>query len=209
MWDSLVDLASGSDWTYAVVLGFAALDAIAPLVPSETIVVAAAALAASGRLNLAFVLAAAAAGAVVGDNAVYALGRLSGERVHRWLDGSPRRRERLDWAERQLDRRGGTLIVVSRFVPGGRTMTMLTAGLLQMRWRRFAPYDLAAAILWALYSGLIGYFGGTAFENEPLIGVGLALGVAFLVALATEAGRRIARRRRSSGAPLGNSGPIR
>lgn len=69
MWDSLVDLASGSPWTYAVVLGFAALDAIAPLVPSETIVVAAAALAASGRLSLALVLAAAAAGAVAGDNA--------------------------------------------------------------------------------------------------------------------------------------------
>lgn len=186
-----MDLASSSAWTYAVVLGFSALDAVAPLVPSETIVVAASALAASGRLSLALVLAAAAAGAIAGDNAAYAIGRLAGERVRSWLSASAQRKERLASAEGQLDRRGGTLIVASRFVPGGRTATMLAAGLLRMRWRRFAAYDLAAAILWALYSGLIGFFGGSAFENEPLVGVGLALGIAFLVAAIVETARRL------------------
>lgn len=196
MFESLVQLASGSAWTYAVVLAFAALDAVAPLVPSETLVVAAAALAASGRLSLALVLLAAAAGAFAGDNSGYLIGRLASRRVERWMSGSPKRARRLAGAERQLEQRGGTIIVVSRFVPGGRTATMISAGIVGMRWRRFAVLDLAAAVIWALYGGLIGFFGGTAFEDEPLVGVGLALGLATLLGLLIEAGRRLLRRRR-------------
>lgn len=191
VWDSLVDLASGSSWTYGVVLAFAALDAVAPIVPSETLVVASAALAASGRLNLALVLLAAAVGALLGDNAAYGIGRLFGGRIERRLAASEQRRRRLDWAEHQLDSRGATLIVVSRFVPGGRTATMVAAGLLRMRWRRFVTFDLAAAVLWALYAGLIGFFGGTAFEDEPLVGVGVAIGLALTLALAIEGVRRL------------------
>lgn len=196
MWDSLVDLASGSAWTYGVVLGFAALDAVAPIVPSETIVVASAALAASGRLSLALVLVAAAVGALVGDNVAFGIGRYLGAPIERWLSASAKRRERLDWAEQQLEQRGGTLIVVSRFIPGGRTATMLAAGILGMRWRRFLPFDAAAGVLWALYAGLIGFFGGTAFEDEPVIGVGVALGLALVAALLIEGGRRLVARRR-------------
>jgi len=195
VWDSLVDLASGSSWTYGVVLAFAALDAVAPIVPSETLVVASAALAASGRLNLALVLLAAAAGALLGDNAAYGIGRLFGSRIERWLASSEQRRRRLDWAERQLDARGATLIVVSRFVPGGRTATMIAAGLLRMRWRRFVAFDLAAAVSWALYAGLIGFFGGTAFEDEPLVGVGVAIGLALALGLLIEGVRRLRERR--------------
>jgi membrane protein DedA with SNARE-associated domain len=201
VWDSLVDLASGSDWTYGIVLAFALLDAVAPIVPSETLVVAAAALAASGRLSLAAVLAAAAAGALLGDNVAYGVGRAAGPRLERRLSSSPARRRRLDWAARRLDERGGTLVVVSRFVPGGRTATMVAAGLLRMRWRRFVVFDVAAAVCWASYAGLIGFFGGTAFEDEPLVGVGAALGIALVLALLIEAGRRLVRRRRVRSRP--------
>lgn len=196
MFDSLVDLASGSAWTYAVVFGFAALDAIAPLVPSETLVVASAALAASGQLSLTFVLLAAATGAFIGDNTVYLIGRATSERVERWASGSERRGRRLEAAKRQLEVRGATIIVVSRFVPGGRTATMLAAGVVTLRWRRFAAYDLVAAAFWALYAGLIGFVGGTAFEDEPLVGVALALGLAAVLGLLIEALRRVLRRRR-------------
>jgi membrane protein DedA with SNARE-associated domain len=198
VFESLVDLASGSSWTYAVVFAFAVLDAVAPLVPSETLVVAAAALAASGRLNLALVLLAAAAGAFAGDNGAYLIGRLSSTRIERWTSQSPKRARRLAAAKRQLARRGGTIVVVSRFVPGGRTATMVAAGVVRMRWRSFAALDLVAALTWSLYGGLIGYFGGTAFEDEPLVGVALALGLATLLGLLIETGRRLLRRRRRS-----------
>jgi membrane protein DedA with SNARE-associated domain len=200
MLDSLVDLASGSSWTYALVFAMAALDVLAPIVPSESLLVAAAALSASGRLNVALVALAGGTGALLGDNIAFFCGRLLDTRIHRWLQASPRRRDRLRWAERQLDRRGGTIIVGSRFIPGGRTATMLAAGLLEMPWRRFVVFDIAAAVIWALYGTGIGYFGGTAFEDQPLIGVAVALGLAFLAGLAMEVGRRVFARVRGAAA---------
>jgi len=198
MFDSLVDLAAGSAWTYALVFAMAALDVLAPIVPSESLLVAAAALSASGRLNVAVVALAGATGALLGDNVAFLCGRLLDARIHRWLDASPRRRKRLRWAEHQLDRRGGTIIVGSRFIPGGRTATMISAGLLEMPWRRFVVFDLAAAVIWALYCTGIGYFGGTAFEDEPIVGVGVALVLALVAGAAIEAGRRLVGRMRSA-----------
>jgi membrane protein DedA with SNARE-associated domain len=198
MLDSLVELASASAWTYAIVFAFAALDAVAPIVPSETLVVSAAALAASGRLQLPIVLLAATVGALVGDNAAYFVGRAFSEPLRRKFSATPKRRKRLASAERQLRARGATIIVVSRFIPGGRTATMFAAGMLEMSWRRFLTLDLAAAIIWALYGGSIGFFGGAAFEDEPLVGVALALALAAVVGVAIEAGRRLRRRRRAA-----------
>ncbi len=199
MFESLVDLASGSAWTYALVFALATLDVLAPILPSESLVVAAAALSASGRLNVVMVAVAAAAGAFLGDNLAFLCGRMLDTRMRRWLEATPRRRERLRWVEQQLDRRGGTIIVGSRFVPGGRTATMLGAGVLEMPWRRFVAFDLAAAIIWAFYGTAIGYFGGTAFEDEPVVGVGLALALALVAGAAIEAGRRLVARARSRG----------
>jgi membrane-associated protein len=199
VFESLVDLASGSAWTYALVFALATLDVLAPILPSESLVVAAAALSASGRLNVVMVAVAAAAGAFLGDNLAFLCGRLLDTRMRRWLEATPRRRERLRWVEQQLDRRGGTIIVGSRFVPGGRTATMLGAGVLEMPWRRFVAFDLAAAVIWAFYGTAIGYFGGTAFEDEPVVGVGLALALALVAGAAIEAGRRLVARIRSRG----------
>jgi membrane-associated protein len=199
VFESLVDLASGSAWTYALVFALATLDVLAPILPSESLVVAAAALSASGRLNVVMVAVAAAAGAFLGDNLAFLCGRLLDTRMRRWLEATPRRRERLRWVEQQLDRRGGTIIVGSRFVPGGRTATMLGAGVLEMPWRRFVAFDLAAAVIWAFYGTAIGYFGGTAFEDEPVVGVGLALALALVAGAAIEAGRRLVARARSRG----------
>ena len=199
MFESLVDLASGSAWTYVLVFGLATLDVLAPILPSESVVVAAAALAASGRLNVVVVAMAAAAGALLGDNIAFVCGRLLDTRMRRWLEATPRRRERLEWAEHQLDRRGGTIIIGSRFIPGGRTATMVGAGLLEMPWRQFVVFDVAAAVIWALYGTAIGYFGGTAFEDEPIVGVAVALALALVAGAAIEVGRRVVGRLRSAG----------
>ena len=199
MLESLVDLASGSAWTYVLVFGLATLDVLAPILPSESVVVAAAALAASGRLNVLVVALTAAAGALLGDNIAFFCGRLLDTRMRRWLEATPRRRERPEWAEHQLDRRGGTIIIGSRFIPGGRTATMIGAGLLEMRWRRFVIFDIAAAVIWALSCTAIGYFGGTAFEDEPIVGVAVALALALVAGAAIEVGRRVVGRLRSAG----------
>ncbi len=207
MFDSLVELVASSDWPYLIVFAVAALDAVFPLVPSEATVVTAAALAASGRLSLGAVVGAAAAGALVGDNAAYLIGRLSGRPLRR-LARSEGARARLRWAEAQLTARGRTVIVVSRFVPGGRTATMLAAGVVRYGWRGFVAADLTAAALWAGYGAALGYAGGLTFRRQPLYGVAVALGLALALGIVLEGVRRIRGKRRSSkeGKP-GGAGP--
>jgi membrane-associated protein len=194
VFESLTDTVASSDWAYVLIVLVAALDAVFPLVPSEATVIAAAALSAGGELVLGFVLVAGAGGAVIGDNVAYLLGR-AGQRafLHRFF-GSPRWRRLIDAAEKQLQQRGGTIIAVSRFVPGGRTATMLSAGIVGFSWRRFACYDLLAGVLWATYASLIGWAGGRTFADEPIHGLLLAFAVAGALALVIECGRRLVRR---------------
>jgi membrane-associated protein len=188
-------VADASGWAYAIVFLFAFLDALVPIVPSETAVITAGVVAANGDLSLGLIIPAAAAGAFLGDNSAYLVGRRFGSSAtERFFTGEKSRR-RLDWAEEQLRERGGELIAVGRFIPGGRTAVTLTAGTLQYPWRRFVLFDAIAAFVWAVYSALIGYYGGRTFEGAW--GLVLALATAFAVAGGIELARWALRRRRA------------
>jgi membrane-associated protein len=193
LFQSLTDYVSGSPWTYGVLFGLAALDVIFPLVPSETSVILAGVIAATGDLILFAVILVAAAGAVLGDNTAYWIGRKAGPRlVDRFFAGE--RRKRIDWAETQVQERGGYLILVGRFIPGGRTAVTLACGLLKMRWRRFITFDVPAGLMWASYAALLGYFGGKAFEEQPWKGFLVAFGVALGITGAIEVYRWLRKR---------------
>ena len=194
MLEAFTDFVSGSPWTYAYLFAVSAIDAFFPIVPSETSVIAAGVLAASGDLVLPFVILVAACGAILGDNISYFIGRTVGHRIaERFFSGE--RRKRLDQAERQLAQRGGYLILVARFIPGGRTAVTLAAGTLEFPWRRFIAWDVAAGIIWASYASLLGYFGGRTFEESPLKGLALAFGIAVAVTAIVEVVRWVRRRR--------------
>ncbi|MCY4088507.1 MAG: DedA family protein [Actinomycetia bacterium] len=197
MLESFTDLVSGSDWTYVVIFLVAVIDAFFPVVPSETMVVAAGVLAANGDLSITPLIIVAALGAVTGDNVSYGIGRTLGQRLRPRLFAGKRRRH-LDRAERLLQERGGYLIIIARFIPGGRTATTFASGLLRMRWTRFLAWDALAGIIWGTYASLIGFFGGKAFEDDPLRGIILALGIAFAIAAFVEIYRWLRQRRRGS-----------
>jgi membrane protein DedA with SNARE-associated domain len=185
--ESLVDVVSASPWTYALILGVAALDALLPLVPSETTAIAAGVVAATGDLSIALVIAAAAAGAFAGDTTSYGIGRGLRDRIGSRLLPARRRA----WAEQQLATRGGPLIVGARFIPGGRTAVTLTAGMVTMPARRYLRLAGIAAVIWASYASLLGYLGGRAFEERPWLGLLIALGAATALAAAVELARRV------------------
>ena len=84
--------------------------------------------------------------------------------------------------------------MVGRFIPGGRTAVALSSGTLNYPWRRFVMFDAAAALIWATYSALLGYYGGKTFEGPW--GLVLALVIAFSVAGGIELVRWLLRRRR-------------
>ena len=123
-------------------------------------------------------------------------GQRFGDRARRRFFAGERGTRRVAWARRQLHARGAELIVVGRFVPGGRTAVTLTAGTTRYPWQRFARYDLLAAALWSTYAAMLGFLGGKAFEDAPWKGLVLALGVALLITVMVEATCALRRRHR-------------
>jgi membrane-associated protein len=193
--ESIVDAVSGSNWSYLIVFAIAAIDAFFPAVPSEATAIAAGVVAGTGGLSVELCILAAAAGALLGDNITFFGGHFLGERLDRRFFQGEKAKKRVAWARRTLDERGPYLIVVARFIPGGRTVTMFTAGFVEtFPWRRFVVFDLLACAIWGSYAVLLGYFGGRTFEEEPWKGLLLAFGIAIAVTAAVEAYRHLRRR---------------
>jgi membrane-associated protein len=185
--NGLIDLLTGSLWTYPLLFGICAGDAVLPLLPSETAMIVCGIQAARGQLSLGWVIAVGAAGAFAGDNTSYALGRFVGQPVIERFFSGERARRRLDWARRFLEERGSYVLIVARFVPGGRTATTFTSGVVRLSWpMRFAPFILVAAVLWASYAALLGYLGGRVFRDQPVYALLVAFAIAALVYASAE-----------------------
>jgi membrane-associated protein len=187
MFQQAVDWVSGSNWSYLVVFAFAIIDAFFPVVPSETMVILAGTLAGAGDLNVFLVILSAWAGAVIGDNISYGIGKWAGERTVRRVFRHEKARSGFDWAEKQLEERGSYIIVIARFIPFGRTAVTFTSGYTKgLPWHRFFRYDLVAGFVWAVYATMLGYIGGKQFEEQPWKGLLLGIGIAFTVATVVE-----------------------
>ncbi|WP_320067298.1 DedA family protein [Micromonospora sp. RTGN7] len=183
-----------SPWVYLVIFLVTAVDAVFPAVPGETIVVTAGVFAAGGQPELAAVIVVAAVGALAGDNLSYAIGRGGGAHRLARLPAESRRRTGSEWARRAVDRRGAIILMTARYVPGGRTAVTLTMGAVRYPLRSFLLFDTLAAGSWAVYCGLLGYFGGLVFERNPIAGVLAGVGLSFVITGLLEAIRRLRRR---------------
>jgi membrane protein DedA with SNARE-associated domain len=191
--DQILDFIGHSPEAYFIVFALALGDGVFPAFPSESGLIVAGLLAALGDLTLGWVIVAGALGAFAGDSISYALGRFVGRPAQeRFLRGE-RSKRALEWAQQQLAERGGLIIIVGRYVPGGRTAVTLTAGLTHYPYGRFAMFDAVAAISWAVYGSVLGYFGGRFFHDHVWAALLLAFGIAFGVSLAVESARRFRR----------------
>ena len=130
-------------------------------VPGQTILVAAAVYAGTGRLDFAGVLAVAVAAAVVGDSLGYLIGRAGGRAfVHRWGRYVLLTPARLERAEDFFGRHGGAVVTWARFVDVLRQTNGIIAGTVGMPWRRFMAFNVLGAALWAGTWGGLGYAAG-------------------------------------------------
>ncbi|NNU80263.1 DedA family protein [Halovulum dunhuangense] len=140
-----------------------ALAALGLPLPATLALVMSGALAAAGEMDLAAVLAAAFLGAVAGDHAGYALGRLSRGSLRRWLTANRRRAEGLRRAEAAVQRHGMAAVFLSRWLlaPLG-PPTNIAAGAAALPLARFTAADLAGEVVWVgLYAGLGYAFSGS------------------------------------------------
>lgn len=191
--------ATHGPWVYAVVGLAAAFDAIFPIVPSETLLISAAVLSARPHGPALWgLVVAGAAGAVAGDNLMYWLGRLVGERAVSRLARGPVATRRVEWASSMVRRYGPALVVVGRYIPGGRTAVTLASGTLAMPWGRFLIADVVAGVTWALYACLIGRVGGELFDST-WVAILVSAGGAVVLGLIFEGVRRLANRLRAPG----------
>ena len=98
-------------------------------------------------------------------------------------------------AHKLIEERGGVILIVCRYIPGARTAITLTCGAVRYELRKFSFFDGIAALSWATYSTMVGYIGGEAFEEEPLKGLALGLGIALGVSALVEVIRHLRARR--------------
>ncbi|MFZ9850446.1 MAG: DedA family protein [Vulcanococcus sp.] len=173
-------------WGYLVIFAGMLLENAGLPLPGETITLLGGYAAGSGQLELLGVMAAACAGAVLGDNIGYWVGRRYGWplllRVGRLLRLPPDQLEQ--WRARFL-RHAGPSVFLGRFVAVLRVLAGPMAGAVAMPYRRFLVCNLAGALLWASSMVALAWLGGRWIPIERMLGgvVQFGLGALLLVGL--------------------------
>jgi membrane-associated protein len=178
--------AAGQPWVLLLVLACCLIDGFFPPIPSESVVVGLAAVAATADVpNPWLLMLVAGVGAFSGDNIAYLIGRRVGTRRWSWMRG-PRMQSAFRWAGKELRKRPASLILVARFVPIGRVAVNLTAGVTHYPRLRFVGLTVLSATLWAGYSVGIGLFFGQWFEDNHLLGAAIAIVCAVALGIAVD-----------------------
>ncbi len=192
--DPFQAVRSGSALAYLIITGSIAGSAVFPVLPSETMIFTAGAAAGAGTLQVPLVVVTGAVGSLLGDALGYAIGRLLGERALERFARGERGRRSVVWAQRTLVSRGGPLVAVGRFVPGGQTAVSLTAGSLAFPLARYAVFASIGAVVWGFYGTLVGALGAGAVLSGQWVGLGIAVALVLAVAGAAQVVRRRQRR---------------
>ena len=130
--------------------------------PGETMLLAVAAYAAAGNLDIRVVIAFGAVGAMMGANLGYGVGHFGGrpllERLSRLFRFSTSHMSR---SEQFFARHGGVTVLIGRFVIGLRSWASLMAGMSRMPIWAFELYSAIGGIAWAIVIGTVGFYLGS------------------------------------------------
>lgn len=182
-------------WFLGVIMAIAFFDSIVPVVPSETSVIIGGVAVSTGEAPYALwmVIAVGAFGAFMGDNLAYSIGRKWAPSFERRAVRRPKFGRRLEWANDQIEDRGGLLLITARFIPGGRTVLTLSSGITRQSRTWFMRWITIAVVIWATYAAGLAYIVGKPFKDNH----SLAFWVAFGTALSINVGIEIVRHFRS------------
>ncbi len=156
-----------ASWGYWAVLVFVMIESTGIPFPGETMLLVAAGYAgASHRLGITLVIVAAAAGAIIGDNLGFWVGREGGFRLLLHYGKYIRLDERkLKLGQYMFMKHGGKVVFFGRFVAVLRAWAAFLAGTNHMPWPRFLVANAVGGILWAVIFGLLGYIVGQNVER--------------------------------------------
>jgi membrane-associated protein len=151
-------------WTYVLlflIIFFETGFVIFPFLPGDSLLFVCGAAAASGIMDLWWVIIAIVLGAVLGDTVNYWIGNFLG--LHVFLERFPTlvKQEYIDRTNVFYEKYGGFTIFIARFVPVVRTFAPFLAGIGSMHYKRFLFYNVLGAVSWTLLVVLGGYYFGT------------------------------------------------
>lgn len=153
---------------YPAVVFFVMVESMGVPFPGETMLLLASFYAAvDQKLQIPFVIACAALGAIIGDNIGYYIGRTGGRafvlRFGRYFFVKPKH---LDKAEAFFAKHGNKTVFFGRFTTLLRLWSAFLAGVNHMPWRTFLFYNALGGIIWSIIYGLLGYFAGRVFHDN-------------------------------------------
>jgi len=157
------------DWGYLIVFLAAFLERsllVGLVIPGNVVVMLAGLYAGVGDLNIAWIVAIAFIGSLLGDNLGYLIGLKLGRPLIDKHGDFMRMGARVSLVETYFDKYGGATILIARFVTFLGALVCPVAGMSMMNFRRFLYYELLGSLLWAMAFGLLGYFCGL---NRDLI----------------------------------------
>jgi membrane protein DedA with SNARE-associated domain len=176
---------------YMMVFGWVLAEQLGLPVPAVPVLLAAGAMAGSGRLSLILALSLAVAASLVSDVAWYWIGRIGGGRVLSFLcrislepDSCVRR------TEESFDRRGANSLLIAKFVPGYSTAAPPLAGIVRMGFLRFVVFTGAGGLIWA--GAFIGLGWVFSYQLELVASYAMRLGSGLVVLLAAALGVYVA-----------------
>ena len=120
-----------------------------------------------GHLQLPIIIVCAAAGAIIGDNIGYYIGRTGGRKfIERFGRYFFLKTQHLDKAEIFFNRHSAKTVFFGRFISLLRIWAAVLAGMNHMSWRTFLIYNSLGGIVWACYVSLLGYLAGHVFHQH-------------------------------------------
>jgi len=167
-------------WTYFIIFFIIFLETgfvILPFLPGDSLLFVCGAAAASGIMDLKWLVPAVVVGAVLGDTVNYWIGNYIG--IHVFLERFPSlvKKEYIDRTYGFYEKYGGAAIFFARFIPIVRTFAPFLAGIGSMNYRRFLLYNVLGACAWTLFVVLGGYFFGTL----PVIKENMSILILFVI----------------------------
>ena len=137
---------------------------VTPFLPGDSILFAAGALAGIGSMNIFTLLVVGYFAAILGDISNYYIGRKSGNKILEKEEVMLINKEYLKKAQKFYEKHGPLTIVLARFIPIIRTLAPFVAGIGQMNYLKFIPYNMIGGGLWiSLYLGGGYFFGNLSF----------------------------------------------
>lgn len=168
-------------WVYAILFliifcetGFV----VTPLLPGDSLLFAAASIAALGQLNVHLLAGLLALAAILGDNVNYAIGKFIGPKIFNKEKSLLFNKKYLLKTHAFYETYGGKTIIIARFIPIIRTFAPFVAGIGTMSYARFFAYNVIGACLWVglfIYAGF--YFGSIPMvkQNFSLVILGIII----------------------------------